>query len=129
MVMKVEATHAYEEQMAYQMVQKVPNSRMGGPVALLKVIEPGLCHSSSQQLHSGQVMATRTFEFCAREASQILGGSSYVREGKGQIVERLYREVIHIACCCVHIQSLFLNHSGCGRYVELRYMAVVKKSC
>jgi len=75
MVMKVEATHAYEEQMAYQMVQKVPNSRMGGPVALLKV------------------MATRTFEFCAREASQILGGSSYVREGKGQIVERLYREV------------------------------------
>ena len=38
--MKVEATHAYEEQMAYQMVQKVPNSRMGGPVALLKVKEP-----------------------------------------------------------------------------------------
>ena len=56
-------------------------------------------------------MATRTFEFCAREASQILGGSSYVREGKGQTVERLYREVIHIACCCVqHIQSLFLIH-------------------
>ena len=29
-------------------------------------------------------------EFCAREASQILGGASYVR---GNPVERLYREV------------------------------------
>lgn len=38
-------------------------------------------------------MASKTFEFCAREASQIFGGSSLVREGPGKMVERLYREV------------------------------------
>ena len=40
-----------------------------------------------------QVQASQTFEFCAREASQIFGGCSIVKEGKGKIVERLYREV------------------------------------
>ncbi|MDX1580735.1 MAG: acyl-CoA dehydrogenase family protein [Alphaproteobacteria bacterium] len=37
-----------------------------------------------------KVQATRTMEFCAREASQILGGASYLR---GSRVERIYREV------------------------------------
>jgi alkylation response protein AidB-like acyl-CoA dehydrogenase len=37
--------------------------------------------------------ATKTFEYCAREAAQIFGGSSYVRGGVGEKVERLYREV------------------------------------
>jgi acyl-CoA dehydrogenase len=37
-----------------------------------------------------KVAATTTFEFCAREAAQILGGASYLR---GSVVERLYREV------------------------------------
>lgn len=37
---------------------------VSGPMALLKV------------------MASKTFEYCAREASQIIGGSSYTREGK-----------------------------------------------
>lgn len=37
-----------------------------------------------------KVQASTTFEFCAREASQILGGASYL---KGSITERLYREV------------------------------------
>jgi hypothetical protein len=36
---------------------------------------------------------SRVFEFCAREASQILGGASYTRGGVGEKVERLYREV------------------------------------
>ncbi len=36
------------------------------------------------------MQATTTFEFCAREAAQILGGASYL---KGSITERLYREV------------------------------------
>ena len=39
------------------------------------------------------MQGSRTFEYCAREASQIFGGSSYVREGRGAVVERLYREV------------------------------------
>ena len=37
-----------------------------------------------------KVAATTTFEFCAREAAQVLGGASYLR---GSVVERLYREV------------------------------------
>jgi alkylation response protein AidB-like acyl-CoA dehydrogenase len=49
--------------------------RLGGDTALLKV------------------QATKTFEYCAREAAQIFGGASYVRGGKGEKVERLYREV------------------------------------
>jgi hypothetical protein len=48
---------------------------MGGQCALLKV------------------QASKTFEFCAREASQIFGGAAVVREGQGKTVERLYREV------------------------------------
>ena len=36
------------------------------------------------------MQATTTFEFCAREAAQILGGASYL---KGSTTERLYREV------------------------------------
>jgi acyl-CoA dehydrogenase len=37
-----------------------------------------------------KVQATETMEYCAREASQILGGAAYMR---GQRVERIYREV------------------------------------
>jgi acyl-CoA dehydrogenase len=37
-----------------------------------------------------KVQATETLEFCAREASQILGGASYMR---GSRIERIYREV------------------------------------
>jgi len=49
--------------------------KLGGPIALLKA------------------QATQTFEFCAREASQIFGGLAYTRGGQGEKVERLYREV------------------------------------
>ena len=58
------------------MQQDVPSSDLGGVCSLLKV------------------HASKCFEFCAREASQIFGGASYVRgEGQGSTVERLYREV------------------------------------
>ncbi len=40
-----------------------------------------------------KVECTSAFEFCAREASQILGGASYLRQGKGALVERLVREL------------------------------------
>ncbi|KAI5476162.1 hypothetical protein MNV49_000380 [Pseudohyphozyma bogoriensis] len=49
--------------------------RGGGPIALLKA------------------NATETFEFCAKEATQIFGGLAYSRGGQGEKVERLYREV------------------------------------
>jgi len=40
-----------------------------------------------------KVQATQTLEFCAREASQVFGGRSYVRGGRGGKVERIYRDV------------------------------------
>lgn len=75
MARRIESTHTWLEHMAAQMRAGVGQRQLGGQMALLKV------------------NATKNMEFCAREASQIMGGSSYVREGKGQIVERLYREV------------------------------------
>lgn len=36
--------------------------------------------------------ATETFEFCAREASQIFGGAAYTKGGQGGKIERLFRE-------------------------------------
>lgn len=39
------------------------------------------------------MQASKTFEFCAREAVQIFGGSGIVKEGAGKHVERMYREV------------------------------------
>ena len=33
-------------------------------------------------------------QYCAREASQILGGSSIVKEGKGKVIERLVRATV-----------------------------------
>jgi len=71
----VECSWSQAEQLAYQMKMGVSDVTIGGPMALLKV------------------QASRTVEYCAREASQIIGGSSYTREGKGQQVERIYREV------------------------------------
>mmetsp|Transcript_2426 Transcript_2426/g.3354 ORF Transcript_2426/g.3354 Transcript_2426/m.3354 type:complete len:423 (-) Transcript_2426:176-1444(-) len=69
-----ESAFSFAETLAYQLENGVHNE-IGGSMALLKV------------------MSSKTFELCAREASQIIGGSSYTREGKGQQVERLYREV------------------------------------
>ena len=44
-----------------------------------------------------KVFCTRTLEFCAREAAQIFGGMSFTREGKGRVVERIYREARALA--------------------------------
>lgn len=71
----IEQLYDNVERVAYQFACGVSDFRMGGQCALLKV------------------NASKTFEFCAREASQIFGGSSIVKEGKGKIIERLYREV------------------------------------
>mmetsp|Transcript_39336 Transcript_39336/g.47666 ORF Transcript_39336/g.47666 Transcript_39336/m.47666 type:complete len:402 (-) Transcript_39336:205-1410(-) len=75
MARQVETTHAWIEQITWRMANGATQEQLGGQIAMLKV------------------QATRVMEFCAREASQILGGASYLREGKGEIVERLYREV------------------------------------
>lgn len=57
------------------MTQQVPDSSLGALCALTKV------------------QASKTFEYCAREAQQIFGGNSIIQTGQGAIVERLSREV------------------------------------
>mmetsp|Transcript_6679 Transcript_6679/g.11437 ORF Transcript_6679/g.11437 Transcript_6679/m.11437 type:complete len:423 (-) Transcript_6679:32-1300(-) len=49
--------------------------------------------SLAAQMALLKVQATKNMEFCAREASQVLGGRSYLRGGKGVRIERVYREV------------------------------------
>ena len=76
MARRVDATHALLEHYCYQVRRGLPDARLYGFMALLKV------------------QATRTLEFCAREASQVLGGSSYTRgAGGGKKTERVYRLV------------------------------------
>jgi acyl-CoA dehydrogenase len=75
MAMRAEATFAVSEQLAYFMETGVPAADVAARIALAKV------------------QATQSLEFCAREASQILGGNSYMRGGPGATVERQYREV------------------------------------
>lgn len=78
MLRQIEATNAWLENMVYQcqkMNEVEAMLKLGGAIAGLKA------------------QATVTFEFCAREASQIFGGLSYSRGGQGAKVERLYRDV------------------------------------
>jgi len=75
MALRVEAAQATVEQIAFQLQNGASAREVGGPLALAKV------------------QATQAVEFCAREASQILGGASFVRGGKGQFLERIVREV------------------------------------
>jgi len=78
MTRQIEATHAWLESSTQQlkvMKKEEANQKMGGSIAFLKA------------------QASQTFEFCAREASQIFGGLAYTRGGQGEKVERLYREV------------------------------------
>ena len=78
MARQIEASYSWLESLIYQcehMDETEAMFRLGGPIASLKA------------------QATVTFEFCAREASQIFGGLSYSRGGQGGKIERLYRDV------------------------------------
>lgn len=78
MARQIEASYAWLENLVYQcekMNETEAMLKLGGAIAGLKA------------------QATTTFEFCAREASQIFGGLSYSRGGQGAKVERLYRDV------------------------------------
>jgi len=75
MLRQIEMLHDGNERVAFQYKSGVPDAKLGAQCGLLKV------------------MASKTFEYCAREASQVFGGSALVREGPGKMVERLYREV------------------------------------
>lgn len=78
MARQIEASYNWLENLIYQcekMGETEAMLRLGGAIAGLKA------------------QSTLTFEFCAREASQIFGGLSYSRGGQGGKVERLYRDV------------------------------------
>ncbi|KAK2752612.1 hypothetical protein FQN55_006725 [Onygenales sp. PD_40] len=78
MARQIEAAHNWLENLIYQcqaMDDTEAAFRLGGAIAGLKA------------------QSTTTFEFCAREASQIFGGLSYTRGGQGGKIERLYRDV------------------------------------
>ena len=72
---QIEALQAFIDQIAYQFSSGVKDDALGAQCALLKV------------------QSSKIFEYCAREAVQIFGGSGIVKEGRGAFVERLYREV------------------------------------
>ena len=69
MKQRLNACQAYINHCSREIVEGRPNP---GDIAMLKV------------------QCSQTMEFCAREASQILGGASYLRDNR---VERIYREV------------------------------------
>jgi alkylation response protein AidB-like acyl-CoA dehydrogenase len=78
MARQIEASHNWLESLIFQcqhMGESEAMLRLGGAIAGLKA------------------QSTVTFEFCAREASQIFGGLSYSRGGQGGKIERLYRDV------------------------------------
>ncbi|KAF2452345.1 acyl-CoA dehydrogenase/oxidase [Lineolata rhizophorae] len=78
MARQIEASYNWLENLVFQcerMHETEAMLKLGGAIAGLKA------------------QATTTFEFCAREASQIFGGLSYSRGGQGAKVERLYRDV------------------------------------
>jgi acyl-CoA dehydrogenase len=61
MARHIESCHALLEQIAYQMKAGVADHHMAGMIAMTKV------------------HATKTFDLCAREATQIMGGAACVR--------------------------------------------------
>ena len=81
------ADHQVIRHKVAMMKQKI-NATQAYALHLTEAFIEGRCHPGD--LAMLKVQASETMEFCAREASQILGGSSYLRGSK---VERIYREV------------------------------------
>ena len=82
MARQIESTDAWCNHLTLQfakMPKDIQGTRLGGHTALLKL------------------QCSRTIEFCAREACQVLGGIGYTRGGQGGRVERTYREVRGVA--------------------------------
>jgi len=78
MARQVLACHAFVEKVCYQMTK----DRLGRTDK-----------SIPRNVSLVKVQATKTLEYCAREAAQIFGGRSYVRGGRAGKIERIYRDV------------------------------------
>ena len=79
MIAKIEATYGLLERVTFMLKSGVTDKEIAGFMALCKI------------------EASKCMEFCAREASQIFGGRSYLRGGTAQRIERIYREVTVMA--------------------------------
>jgi len=78
MIRELEALQAWVETTAYQLNNMTFDEQvkyLAGSIGMMKA-------------HS-----TRVFELCAREAMHVFGGLGYTRNGQGERVERLYRDV------------------------------------
>jgi len=75
---KVLASQAFLERVAYQMKYDPYGSKDKSVVRNVSLLK---------------VQCSQTLQYCTIEASQIFGGRSYVRGGRGGVVERLYRTV------------------------------------
>lgn len=90
MTMAVESSHQMVEHMTYQMIhmdEEEQRIMLAGMSALLKV------------------QTCQTFEMCTREASQCMGGISYVRSGQGR---KLVRPPRDSACLSVVARACLL---------------------
>mmetsp|Transcript_142 Transcript_142/g.193 ORF Transcript_142/g.193 Transcript_142/m.193 type:complete len:224 (-) Transcript_142:13-684(-) len=87
MIRKIQYTHALIERTAH-IFNLVTNKKYAN-----KTQKKDDMKYLSAMVAMTKVESTQTLEFCAREASQILGGRSYLRGGRGRKVERIYREV------------------------------------
>lgn len=74
MARRIEAAQSVVDGLAFSMMNGAGLTEIGGAMALAKV------------------ECTQAQEYCVREASQVLGGASFLRQGKGQVVERIARE-------------------------------------
>ena len=116
---QVEALQDFVERVAHQFSCGVPDSALGGMCALLKV------------------HASKTFEYCAREASQIFGGASIVKVGAGFSRANLFLEYAYCVgfgrrivveralprCLCAR-QCVRRAQEGKGKLVERLYREV-----
>jgi len=75
MMRRIERAQNLMEQITFQMDNGISSRKLAPQMAMIKI------------------EAAKCMEFCAREASQIFGGRSYLRGGSAARVERIYREV------------------------------------
>ena len=75
MAIKIESTQSLIERVTYLMNAGLKGKNIAGLMGIIKID------------------ASKTMEYCAREASQIFGGRSYIIGGIASRVERIYREI------------------------------------
>ena len=107
MARQIEASYNWMENLVYQcnvMQETEAMLKLGGAIAGLKA------------------QATVTFEFCAREASQIFGGLSYSRGGQGA-------KVGEIIVLIVSYLTSFRLKGSTATFARMPFQAVVRRLC